>query len=166
MAWQKETLLKYKKELVQSALISLITTLIFSVWYFVSGRNFEWHPITPISQPSIFVRYLYSAFTFFTLGAFLYYVVRLWSVLYFIFVKILRDRKLYNLVKSLIWPGLILITYFYIVPTVVDLLNGAISFFYNLMILFLYLSPILGLFVGIFLICLYCYLKTHQKVPN
>jgi len=151
MKWYKKVLVENKKELVRSAIVSIIVTLAFSLWYFVTGKSFEWKTISPISQPSLLYRQFYSAFVFITIGAFLYYVVKLWKFLYLIFVKILRSWGLYELIKWALWTSLILITYFYIVPIVVDILNAVISFFYNIAILFLYLFPSLGIFLIVFI---------------
>jgi len=151
MSWYKKILTENKKGIIQSAIISLVITLAFSIWYFISGNCFEWKTISPISQPSLLYRQFYSAFVFVTIGAFLYYIVKLWKFLYFILVKILRSWGLYELIKWALWTFLILITYFYIVPIVVDILNAVISFFYNLAILLLYLFPPIGIFLIVFL---------------
>ncbi len=151
MTWYKKVLTENKKEIIISAIISLIITLAFSVWYFITGKGFEWKEINPISQPSLLNRYFYSAFVFSTIGAFLYYVVKLWKGLYFVFVRTLRSRELYELIKWLLWTSLILLTYFYIMPAIVEVLNAVISFFYNVAILLLYLAPPVGIFLFVFL---------------
>ena len=112
MTWYKKVLAENKKEIITSAIISIVITLAFSVWYFITGKDFEWRTISPISQPSLLHRYFYSAFVFVTIGAFLYYVVKLWKILHFIFVKTLGAWGLYKLVKWLLWTSLILLTYF------------------------------------------------------
>ena len=134
---------------------SLIITLPLSLLYFYFIGKFEWQSIAPISQPSILARYFYSAFVFVTLGAFLYYVVGFWKVLYFICVKILNDKKLYSLSKGAFWSFLILLTYFYIMPMIVDLSNSIISFLYNVLLIFLYISPVPISFVIILLSIIY-----------
>ncbi len=155
MKWHKKILIQNKKEITHSAIVSIAITFAFSIWYFLKGSTFEWRPINPISQPSLLVREFYSALVFVTIGAFLYYVVKLWKILYFVIVEIMGSRELYKFVKSLIWIFLILTMYFYIVPRVVDFLNGTISVVYNISILLLYLFPPVVLFVTIFsLICL------------
>lgn len=163
MSWYKKALIKYKKELIQSTVISLLISFLFSLWYFASGKSFEWQSIAPISQPSIFIRYLYSAFTFVTIGAFLYYVIELWKGLHFIFVTVLGSWKLYNSVKWLVWTALILITYFYIVPTVVKILNTVISFFFNIAMFLFYLFPIIGSFVIIFIVSAYIFIYLKER---
>jgi len=151
MTWYKKVLVENKKKIITSAIISIVITLAFSVWYFITGKGFEWRTISPISQPSLLHRYFYSAFVFVTIGAFLYYVVKLWKFLYFIFVTILRSWELYRLVKWVLWTSLILATYFYIFPAIVNILNAVISFFYNIAILLLYLAPSVGICLIIFL---------------
>jgi hypothetical protein len=151
MIWCNKVLAENKKEIITSAIISIVITLAFSVWYFITGKGFEWKTINPIEQPSLLNRYFYSAFVFSTIGAFLYYVVKLWKGLYFIFVKMLRSRELYELIKWALWTSLILLTYFYIMPVIVKILNAVISFFYNITILLAYLSPPIGIFLIVFL---------------
>src|SRR3989338_10446654 len=99
MTWYKRILTENKKEIITSTTISIVITLIFSIGYFINGKGFEWRAINPISQPNLLHRYFYSAFIFVTIGAFLYYVIKLWKILYFIFVKTLRAWGLYNFVK-------------------------------------------------------------------
>lgn len=152
MSWYRDTLEKNKNEIVRSAALSMLPTFIFSIWYFLGKKTFEWHSISPISQPSLLVREFYSALVFVTIGAFLYYVVKLWKVLYFIIVEIMGSSELYKFVKSIIWIFLILAMYFYIVPKIVDFLNGSISIVYNISMLMLYLFPPVGLFMIISLI--------------
>ncbi len=104
--------------------------------------------------PSLLCRGFYSAFVFVTIGAFLYYVVKLWKLIYFICVTILRSRELYKLVKCALWMFLIVVTYLYIFPVITKVFNAGISFFYNIMVLFLYLLPSVGVFIIIF-VCSY-----------
>jgi len=151
MTWYKKVLAEKKKEIITSAIISIVITLAFSVWYFITSKGFEWKEINPISQPSLLNRYFYSAFVFTTIGAFLYYVVKLWKGLYFVFVRTLGNRELYKLIKWLLWTSLIFLTCFYIMPAIVEVLNTVISFFYNTAILLLYLVPPVGIFLLAFL---------------
>ncbi len=165
MSWNKKALLKYKNELIQSTIISLLLTLVFSIWYILSGKRFEWQEINPISQPGILDRYFYSAFVFITIGAFLYYIVKLWKGLHFIFVKVSGSWELYKVVKWLVWTFLILITYFYIIPVIIGMLNAIISFFYNIFIWIMYVLPIPALFIAIFTITVYV-LRFKDKRQN
>lgn len=149
--WYKKALIEQKKKISEPATTSLLIMILLSLWYFTSGVNFEWQSISPVSQPSLSARYFYSAFAFVTIGSFLYYIVGFWKLLYFICIKILNDKKLYSLSKGIFWTFLILLTYFYVVPIVVDLLNSVISFFYNILIILLYISPVPISFVIILL---------------
>ena len=105
--------------------------------------------ISPISEPSLFNRVLYSALVFVTFGAFLYWV-KFYQFLYHIIVKGLGDRQLYRSIKGLIWGSLVLVMYFWVVPKVVAVLNIIISFFYNILNLILYLFPPLGISLIVF----------------
>lgn len=163
MAWYRDVLTKNKEEIKQSAIASLILSLVYLLYTYSSGHTFAWQEINPIEQPTIFVRYFYSAFTFVTLGAFLYYVVKLWKGIYFICVKVLGSWDLYRLVKSLVWLGLMAVTYFYIVPTVVEILNAVISFFYNIFNFILYLSPTIGVFLILSVIGAYLIKKAKRE---
>jgi hypothetical protein len=163
MIWYKKVLIENKNEIISSATSSIIVTFAFSLWYFITGKAFEWKEISPISQPSLLYRELYSALVFVTVGAFLYYVVRLWQILYFIFVTILESRELYRLIKAIIWISLILSMYFYVVPVVVNLLNRVISFFYNLTMLLMYSFPVICIFVIVFM-AVYLMLKKSSKL--
>lgn len=163
MTWYKKVLAENRKEIITSAIVSIVITLAFSVWYFITGKGFEWRAISPISQPSLLHRYFYSAFVFVTIGAFLYHIVKLWKILHFIFVEILGIWKLYKLVKWILWMSLILSTYYYIMPTVVSVLNAVISFFYNITILLLYLTPPVGIFLIVFSLSYAIYIVVKEK---
>lgn len=163
MTWYRDVLIKNKDEIKQSAIASFVLSLLYLLYGYSSGHVFVWQEIKPIEQPTIFVRYFYSAFTFVTLGAFLYYVVKLWKGIHFICVKVLGSWDLYRLVKSLVWLGLMAVTYFYIVPTVVEILNAVISFFYNIFNFILYLSPTIGVFLILSVIGAYLIKKVRRE---
>jgi hypothetical protein len=148
--WYKKILEGHGREALHSAIVSVAITIAFSFWYFASGKSFEWHSISPIPQPGFFASEFYGAFAFVTIGAFLYYVVKLWKGIYFVCVEIFGSRKLYRDIKAVVWVVLVLITQFYIVPTVIDWANAILSFFYNMWFLFLYTFPPLGIFLAIF----------------
>jgi hypothetical protein len=162
MSWYKKVLQEFRTEIWYSALLSFVVSLAYLLWSHWHGTLFEWKPISLIEQPSLLYREFYSAFVFVTVGAFLYYVVKLWKFLYFIFVKTLHSRELYEFVKWIVWMSLILITYFYIVPVVVDILNAVISFFYNIFNLILYLSPTIGIFVILCVVLGYSFIKVRK----
>lgn len=147
MSWYNDTLTKYGKEIKQSTIASFVLSLVFLIYTYSAGHTFSWQEINPIEQPTIFARYFYSAFTFVTIGAFLYYVVKLWKGLHFILVKVLGSWELYNGIKAIVWLGLVAVTYFYIVPAIVGIMNAVLSFFYNIFNLILYLSSTLGVFL-------------------
>jgi len=144
MTWYKHTLTKYKEEIIFSAIVSILFFIALLLWYFGFGKSFVWTKIEPISTPSLFERYFYSAFVFVTLGAFLYFI-RFYQFLHGIIVGIFNDWRLYKDIKGFIWVGLILTSYFWIVPKIVDFLNSIISFFYNIFGLILYSLPSLGI---------------------
>jgi len=88
----------------------------------------------------LFERYFYSAFVFVTIGAFLFWI-RFYQLLHGIVVGIFGDWKLYKDIKGFIWGGLMLISYFCLIPRIVDFLNSILSFFYNVFGLLLYSLP-------------------------
>ena len=167
MDWYEKVFEKNKKEVIRSAIISIIVALAFSLWYFTSGGSFEWKEINPVSVPSLFSGSLYSALVFITLGAFLYWI-RFYKLLHSLIVRMLGNRELYRGIKRFIWISLILAMYFWVVPTVVDLLNATISFFYNVTVLTLYLFPPFGIFLIVFVGCyaIYTIIRQHSSAKS
>lgn len=158
MTWYQKTLKKYGKEILSGAIFSIICTLAFLLWIYGAGKTFTWTDISPIDQPSIFVRIFYSALTFVTLGAFLY-KIGFYKALY----QILDDWRSFKEAKAIIWVLLMGTMFFVIVPMVVNILNGILSIGYNLFALALYAFPPVG--ISIVLFALYIYLKRQiQKV--
>lgn len=157
----KKIFQKNKKEIIHSAVISLVIVIGFSLWYFITGKSFEWHLISPISQPGLLSREVLSYIAFGTIGAFLYYVVRLWQILKFICKDIFNSWPLYNSVKKIVWIILLFFTQFYLVPTAVNWSNHIISFFYNIWFLILYICPLLGTLIFSFLVAIF-FLKKSQ----
>lgn len=156
--WYKKVLLKNAKEMVSSGTTYLILALVFLLWHFALGIKFQWQSISPLSAPSIFVRVFYSAFTFCTLGLFLY-VIKFYKVLHDIVVKAFGMWELYNLIKALLWLFLMWISYAYLVPWLFDVLNGGISILFNVANLVLYALPP----VSITLILSVIFLLTKSK---
>lgn len=156
MSWYKHTLKKYGKEILSGAIFTVVCTLAFLLWIFVMGKTFAWTDISPIEQPSIFIRIFYSALTFITLGAFLY-KVGFYKALY----QILGDWRSFKEAKSIIWVLLMGTMFFVIVPLVVDLLNSIISIGYNVFALILYAFPPVGISLIIF--ALYFYFKKQLQ---
>jgi len=149
MTWYQKVLKEGRKEVISSAAFVVLFALATLLWRFVLDKDFQWETISPLDEPSIFNRVLYSALVFVTFGAFLYWV-RFYQFLYHLAVRGLRDRQLYRGIKGLLWGSLILIMYFWVVPKVVELLNAIISFVYNILNLILYLFPPLGVSLIVF----------------
>lgn len=157
MTWHQRTIKKYRKEIVSGAIFSIICAIAFLLWIFIVGKTFVWTDISPIEQPSIFVRLFYSALTFVTLGAVLYNI-GFYKALY----QILGDRRSFKEAKAIIWVLLMGAMFFVIVPLVVGILNGILSIGYNLLALTLYSLPPVGMSVILFLG--YFYIKKRYKL--
>ncbi len=156
MTWYRKTLEKYRKEILTGAVFSIVCSISLLLWIFALGKTFTWTDISPIEQPSIFVRIFYSALTFVTLGAFLYRI-GFYRALY----RILGDWRSFKEAKGIIWVLLMGTMFFVIVPTVVNLLNGIISIGYNLFALILYAFPPVG--VSVILFTLYFYFRKRLQ---
>ena len=165
MSKYKKIFQENKKEIVRSAIISLAITIGFSLWYFITGKPFEWRSIAPISQPDLLSREILSFIAFSTIGAFLYYVVRLWQILKFICKDVLNSWSLYNFVKKIVWFILLLFTQFYLVPTAVNWSNHIISFLYNMWFLILYLYPLVGILILSFSVSIFFLKKQIIAIP-
>lgn len=140
MIWHKKYLINYKKEIIISATFTVVFSVFLSLWYYALGKSFAWREIDPIPKPQEFVRFIYSALVFVTIGAFLYWI-KFYKFLHSVIVGGLKDWKLYKDIKAIIWTSLILIMYFFVVPKVIDFLNSTISIIYNLSVFILYLLP-------------------------
>jgi hypothetical protein len=156
--WHKKVLLKNAKEVVGSATTYVILAFVLLLWHFALGIKLEWQTISPLSAPSVFVRVFYSAFTFFTIGLFLY-VIKFYKVLHDIVVKAFGMWELYNFIKAVLWLFLMYISYSYLVPWLFNILNGGISILFNIANLVLYAIPP----VGITLILSIVYLLLKRK---
>ena len=162
MKWYQKVLKEHKREVIISAAISLAVTLAFSLWYYTSGKPFTWVEISPIEAPTLSIRLL-SALVFVSFGEILY-ALKFYYVLYMIFVVFLRDKALYNDLKKIIWRVMMFVMGFVVVPWIIDLLNKIVSFFYNVGILLLYISPPIVIFAAIFLPGYY-FLKKKKALP-
>jgi len=160
--WYKKALIKHGKSVFYSAIGSLIFSLVILFWYFIFDKQFEWKEIHPIPEPKIFIRLLYSALVYTTLGAFLYWI-KVYQFLYKLLVTWLGDWRSYQELKRGIWGILILLMYFWIVPFVVQLLNTILSFFYNIFWLLLYLFPPLGASLILLLLFHLIRIKLREK---
>jgi len=159
--WYKKVILKNAKEVVSNGTTYVILALVFLLWNFALGIKFEWQSISPLSEPSIFVRAFYSAFTFCTLGLLLY-VIRFYKVLHDIVVKSFGMWELYNLIKAVLWLFLMYISYAYLVPWLFNILNTSASILFNVANLVLYALPP----VGIALILSVVYMLGRKKFVN
>lgn len=158
MPWCKKALKHHIKEMIVGAIVSIIFSLILLLRVYALGEPFHWISIEPISQPSPFQKYFYSGFTFVTIGAFLYFIY-LYKALKILCVDILNSWELYIGVKGIIWVGLYYISYQYLVPYTIDILNSLCSFLFNIFQLIFYLFPTLGISIIIYILYLYLYKK-------
>ncbi|MFA5163912.1 MAG: hypothetical protein WC441_05355 [Patescibacteria group bacterium] len=142
--WYKKVIIKNTKEIVSSGITYIILVLVLLLWHFALGIKFQWQNISPLSAPSIFVRVFYSAFTFCTLGLFLY-VIKFYKVLHDIVVKAFGMWELYNAIKAILWLFLMWISYAYLVPWLFKVLNAGISVLFNIANLVLYAIPPVGI---------------------
>lgn len=148
MSWHKDTLIKYGKEIKQSAIASFVLSLAYLLYSYHLGATFVWQEISPVEQPGLLPRLFYSALVFAGPGWFLYHKLKLWKFLYEPYRGGGRGAyREYKKLKSAVWGLLILLMYFVIVPFVVNILNTLISFFFNIFNFILYLSPALGVFL-------------------
>lgn len=155
MSWHKNTLLKHKKEITQSAVLSFVLVLVFAVYSWHLGNTFVWEPISPIEQPSIFVRVFYSALAFIIPGAILY-EIGYYKILHDIFVKGFGLWGLYNLIKAVTWIALMALMYF-VFGLAVSVLNTIASISVNSFKFVLYISPALGVFLILTIFISYIY---------
>lgn len=152
MKWHKREIKKFVNETFNTTVFALTFLFSLSVWHFFLGQDYQWQSITPISEPSIFNRLLYSALTFVTLGALLY-KLKFYRFLY----RISGDWKSFQEAKKIVWVLLVGLMFFIIVPTTVNIMNHILSFGYNILSLVLYLCPPLG--GAVILVLLYKYIK-------
>lgn len=157
--WYASTIVSYAKEheaKVVSGALALLLCSFVSAQVFIFNQSFAWVDIAPLS-PLPWIRILFSAITFVTIGAALF-ALRFYQLLSFIFHTILRDHEGYIAAKAVIWFALNYFIYFYVQPIVLKFLNEIISFVYNIFTLFLYVSPALGGTI----ICLVAYLLVRK----
>jgi len=142
MRWYKREINKFISETVNSTVFALVFLSSLSLWYFALGQEYQWQAITPVPEPSIFNRMLYSALTFVTLGALLY-KLKFYQFLY----QISGSWRAFQDAKKIVWIVLIGLMFFIIVPTTVNIMNHVLSFGYNVLNLIFYLCPPLGVAV-------------------
>lgn len=149
MKWYKKILVEQKDEAIKSAVISIIVTFAFSLWYFISHERFAWKEIDPFDAPLWYP--FYSALVFIGPGAYLYYFTDFYKNLYHFFRKVFWAPNLHKDIKHILWL-LMAAVVFIIVKIVVDFLNALISFVYNVAILTLYLAPPVGIALFVFVV--------------
>lgn len=159
-AWHKKVLLKNAKEIASSATTYVILAFVLLLWHFALGIKFQWQTISPLSAPSIFIRVFYSAFTFCSIGLFLY-VIKFYKALHDIVVKTFGRWKLYNFIKVSLWAFLMYISYANLVPLLFSVLNTSISILFNVANFILYALPPVG--IALILSILYFLFKKKLK---
>src|SRR3989338_370055 len=160
--WNKKVLLKNTKEIVGSGTTYVILAFVLLLWHFALGIKFEWQTISPLSAPSVFVRVFYSAFTFCTIGLFLY-VIKFYKVLHNIVVKAFGMWELYNFIKAVLWLFLMYISYAYLVPWLFNVLNTSMSILFNIANLVIYALPPIGIALILSIVYLLCQQKYFKK---
>lgn len=143
--WFERTIVDYirlNEPKVLSGALVLVFCSFISAQIFLFNNTFIWTHIEPLS-PLPWIRILFSAITFVTIGAVLF-ALRFYQLLSFIFHTILHDHEGYVAAKAIIWFALNYFIYFYVQPIVIKFLNEIISFIYNFITLLLYVSPALG----------------------
>ena len=159
MSWYKKVITKNIKGITTSAVFVLVFSLSIMLWHFVFGKHFQWIEIEPIEKPPFWPPSFYSALSFVTFGAFLYFV-KFYRLLYFLVVKLLGEWGLYIRIKKVLWIFLTFLTY-NVAVKVIDFLNMAISFVYNVVGAVLYAIPPLGFSGIVFILILYFYRKNE-----
>lgn len=140
----------------------VILAFVLLLWHFALGIKFEWQTISPLSAPSVFVRVFYSAFTFCTIGLFLY-VIKFYKVLHNIVVKAFGMWELYNFIKAVLWLFLMYISYAYLVPWLFNVLNTSMSILFNIANLVIYALPPIGIALILSIVYLLCRQKYFKK---
>lgn len=138
MIWYKKVLGEYSRKALVSTGLLVMVLFMMSAYQLINGNQFEWKNIAPVNEPDIFARAVYSALTFVTIGALLYFL-RFYQLLSFIFGQ---NRRGYRDTKKLIWTLLLLLMFFVLVPAGVDVLNAVISFLYNIALFLYFVSPV------------------------
>jgi len=147
---------------VGSGTTYVILAFVLLLWHFALGIKFEWQTISPLSAPSVFVRVFYSAFTFCTIGLFLY-VIKFYKVLHNIVVKAFGMWELYNFIKAVLWLFLMYISYAYLVPWLFNVLNTSMSILFNIANLVIYALPPIGIALILSIVYLLCRQKYFKK---
>lgn len=150
MNWTQSRIREFLEINKKALIVGLLISACVLVWGLFAAQPFEWKSIEPIPAEAPHLKIL-SALVFVTLGNLLY-ELRFYQALSFIFVDILKDRQTYKDFKRLIWTALMLFVGWVIIPWAADLINQAISIFYNIFAFFVYLVPGVGIALLLFLI--------------
>lgn len=152
MVWYEKVIKDYSRETIIGVCVTLFVFLAMAIFQLSNGSPLVWQNIEPVDQPDLFARLLYSALTFVTLGAILYFI-RFYQLMSWLFGS---NRRGYRSAKKIIWVGLMYLMFTVFVPAGVSVLNTILSFFYNAFVLTLYLSPVLsGVLMAIIIAAIY-----------
>lgn len=154
--WYRKEIKKSIKETFDTTVFALLFLFTISIWHFFLGQDYQWQVISPVPEPSIFSRLLYSALTFVTLGALLY-KLKFYQMLY----HISGDWRSFQEAKKIVWIVLVGLMFFIVVPATVNLMNHVLSLGYNVLNLLFYLCPPLGGAVVLTIIYKYVKKVTH-----
>jgi hypothetical protein len=158
--WYKKVIAEYRKEVVNAAIMAFVATFVFSLLYFILGKNFEWRTVN-LSEPTLTLRLL-SGLVFSSLGRVLY-KLKFYYVLKVILVYVLRARDLYYALKKIIWYFLMFVMGYYIVPWVMNAINFILTILLNVVMFVAYIAPLIGVFVVVFIPVCYFLKKRGTK---
>lgn len=143
MSWHKDRILRFFRSYKKEIIVSCSVILILTIYHIFSDKSFVWRDYEPLPEPTLTLRLL-SALVFDSFGWILYQL-RFYYVLYIVIVGVFRNKPLYRDLKKVIWYGLMFVMGFVVAPWIVDVLNSILSFFYNILLLIIYVFPPYGL---------------------
>lgn len=143
-------------------LTSTIFWLFFFWWIlidnFIFDRLYVRKYITITTWYVFIDNFISFVITFSTLWALLF-KLKIYKILHDIFVKLLWDWELYNLLKWGIWIILIGITSKYLIP----FLNWILTLFYNIWLIIVHLLPNIWISLLITFCIVYLYFRINKK---
>lgn len=142
MNWREQALFRFSREILIAAIFPTMFVIVIIIANRFFWWSYSWQDVHPIEQPQPFVRMVYSALVYVTLGAGLY-ALRLYQALHWLFVDIFNDWWTYRKIKAFVWVGMMLFMYSILIPTIVEFLNFIASIFFNGYELFLKSLPLL-----------------------
>ena len=154
MNWYEREIKKYSVDMNTKIYAWIIIALSFSIYFYFTKWVYKWEDIEIIPLVP-WIRILISALTYITIWSLLYRSKLLYKPLFFIFVRVLGAKRLYKEIKAIIWILLIWFMYFVLLPITIIILNKIISFFYNIILILFYLSPVVAISGGLILIMIY-----------